>query len=56
MNTGYWLFHDLARFNQVLATGPISARPQEVRTLGAEIADFSSLDGAGKPLPPDSRA
>jgi alpha-ketoglutarate-dependent 2,4-dichlorophenoxyacetate dioxygenase len=29
---------------------------QEVRTLGAGIADFSNLDGAGKPLPPDSRA
>ena len=28
----------------------------EVRTLGAGIADFSNLDGAGKPLPPDSRA
>jgi alpha-ketoglutarate-dependent 2,4-dichlorophenoxyacetate dioxygenase len=29
---------------------------QEVRTLGTGIADFSNLDGAGKPLPPDSRA
>jgi alpha-ketoglutarate-dependent 2,4-dichlorophenoxyacetate dioxygenase len=29
---------------------------QEVRSLGAGIADFSNLDGAGKPLPPDSRA
>jgi len=28
----------------------------EVRRLGAGIADFSNLDGAGKPLPPDSRA
>lgn len=28
----------------------------EVRALGAGIADFSNLDGAGKPLPPDSRA
>jgi len=27
---------------------------QEVRTLGAGIADFSNLDGAGKPLPPDN--
>ena len=29
---------------------------QEVRALGAGIADFSNLDGAGKPLPQDSRA
>ena len=29
---------------------------QEVRTLGSGIADFSNLDGTGKPLPPDSRA
>jgi alpha-ketoglutarate-dependent 2,4-dichlorophenoxyacetate dioxygenase len=29
---------------------------QEVRALGAGIADFSNLDGDGKPLPPDSRA
>jgi hypothetical protein len=27
---------------------------QEVRTLGAGIADFSNLDGAGIPLPPDN--
>ena len=29
---------------------------REVRALGAGIADFSNLDGDGKPLPPDSRA
>jgi alpha-ketoglutarate-dependent 2,4-dichlorophenoxyacetate dioxygenase len=29
---------------------------QEVRALGAGIADFSNLDGSGKPLTPDSRA
>jgi alpha-ketoglutarate-dependent 2,4-dichlorophenoxyacetate dioxygenase len=29
---------------------------EEVRTLGSGIADFSNLDGTGKPLPPDSRA
>jgi alpha-ketoglutarate-dependent 2,4-dichlorophenoxyacetate dioxygenase len=29
---------------------------QEVRALGAGIADFSNLDSAGKPLPSDSRA
>jgi alpha-ketoglutarate-dependent 2,4-dichlorophenoxyacetate dioxygenase len=29
---------------------------REVRALGAGIADFSNLDGAGKPLAPDSRA
>jgi alpha-ketoglutarate-dependent 2,4-dichlorophenoxyacetate dioxygenase len=29
---------------------------QEVRSLGAGIADFSNLDGAGKPLRPGSRA
>ena len=29
---------------------------REVRSLGAGIADFSNLDGDGKPLPPGSRA